>query len=163
MNKSLVTLSFALSALMLAVAHEAMAAAIDPLDQLKIEVNLESAKDATLRFKLTNTTKIPIAFWKPRLPWGNVNSVAIVVLRPASFYTALKGMRPFDTPLDDEVLIEPGQSVSGIVDVREYAKDLESELRKRDLLVLWSYQPRTRDGVIMRRHTGHVELIRQKN
>jgi hypothetical protein len=161
MNKFLITLSFALSALMLAVAHGVMAAAIDPLDQLKIQVNLESAKDATLRFTLTNTSKTPIAFWKPRLPWGNVNSVAIVVLRPASFNTALKGMRPFDTPLDGDVLIEPGQSVSGIVDVREYAKDVEGELRKRDLLVLWSYQPRTRDGIVMKRQTGHVELSKQ--
>jgi hypothetical protein len=162
MNKFLIILLSVLSSLTLTVALSSRASASESVDELKIEVSLESAKDATLRFTITNTSKKTISFSKPRLPWGNINAVAIVVVRPTALNTTVSGMRPLDTPIDEQVLIAPGQSLSGIVDVREYAKDVEGELRKRNLLVLWSYQPTTRDGVIMRRHTGHVELIRQK-
>jgi hypothetical protein len=158
MSKFLILFLTMIGASLCTTAYGAPVATKDQAEDLKLEASIESITDATLRFTLTNTSTQPMSFGKPYLPWGNVNSIVIVVVKKTLGNPTLAGMRPFDNPIDEEVLIAPGQSISGTVRVSDYVEKIDQELRKGELLVLWSYQPKTRDGVIFKRRTGHFEL-----
>jgi hypothetical protein len=131
----------------------------DQLQPLKIDVSLVLPTEDALRFTMTNVGKNRLVLNKPHLPWEDPKSAAIVVLRQTRGNTALIKLVPFDHPLDEELLLQPNQSISGDVPIGPFTEGtLEEVRRKHSLIVLWSYLPMTLDGRKYKRLSGHFEL-----
>jgi hypothetical protein len=67
---------------------------------------------------------------------------------------ALEKYFRIDDPGDAQVKISPGTVLSGQIDLRHRFVDADKAFGRKDLVLFWSYQLKTRDGKPFRRVGG---------
>src|SRR5262249_55580997 len=100
------------------------------------------------------------------LPWGNRYSmVAVAVgLRSVGGFT-LREVFPIDDPVPTEITIRSGDVLEGDVPLNDRFPTLPEEIKKRDVIVFWSYQLLfgSRKEAASNRVSGYVMIPRQQN
>ena len=96
-----------------------------------------------LSFKLTNTSGHSLTFLKQNLPWGNTYSIRFAAVTTEG--ALLRGGFPIDDDFGhDEVIVAPGQTLSGDYDLsrRWHAKSIPPTGLPPDkvIILMWAYE-----------------------
>lgn len=128
--------------------------------QVSVSITPEGLRDpGKLNVRLTNNSTSPLEVYKADLPWGNRYSLILTAVHEAQPNTQLKQVFFLDDAGPDSSVIQPKQSLSGQIDVRQYFENFESELAKGSVIVLWSYRLVTVDKQESPRLSGWVRLV----
>jgi len=79
-----------------------------------------------------------VAFYKYRLPWGNLNSMKLVAMTPGENY--LERFYPTDDPSPEEVSFEPNEQQSGDINLHMKIAGLDAATKKSDVFLFWAYE-----------------------
>jgi hypothetical protein len=134
------------------------AATVSQYVQVSVDLTAGEPIDGqpTLKATLTNTGDKPFSVYEYLLPWGNRYSITLLAVPqhaqpiPLSF--------SIDDPLQAEVAVKPGETIEGNIRLDLFCGDIALTLRRVPLLVLWSYQLKTRDGKESPRLAGSLQL-----
>jgi hypothetical protein len=122
-----------------------------------IRVELSNQKPLWLRVTIHSRADAPITFFKWRLPWGNRHSMILVAVTPDG--KCLQQFYPIDDPGFEKISLDPGASVSGDINLRNFFTDLDSAVNKSDVHLFWAYEA-PEELTIARRSGGWI-LIHQ--
>jgi hypothetical protein len=114
-------------------------------EQIDLKVSLHGWHD--LRLDVENPTTEPIHLFKTDLPWEWRYSILIKAFTDDAAGSELDERLPIaDLPLSDlpeeKVRLLPGKALHGRIDLRTRFPDLEETLKKREVIVFWSYLPK---------------------
>jgi len=73
----------------------------------------------------------------------------------------LQEVQVVDDPSPGDLVLNPGDRVSGVVDLSQRFPDLAAAVRERDVIVFWSYEFKPRGRPAFPRLTGGVILPRE--
>jgi hypothetical protein len=112
-----------------------------------------------LAFTVRNVGAAPIRVREMDLPWGHESVVSVVGVMSDGRVIAFPEFFSDPGPSNPMVVVEAGQTISG---TRVLGSErLSSELRRRDVIVLWRYRPlgatpiSSSDGVVVfHKHAG---------
>jgi hypothetical protein len=104
-----------------------------------IRVDLTSQNPPSLHVTIHSRAKVPVSFFKWRLPWGNRNTMILVAVKADKNY--LTRNFPIDDPAPERVSIGPNESLSGEVSLEKAFTGLDDALKKSDINLFWAYQP----------------------
>lgn len=122
----------------------------------------ELAGGTVLNVRLTNNTSDQLEMNGSLLPWGNRYSLILVAVRERKPNEQLKQKFFIDDVGPENVLIQPKQSLEGQIDVREFFQDVEAELAKGSVILMWSYHLVTTNKQESSRLAGWVRLTGRK-
>lgn len=122
----------------------------------------ESEGGTVLNVRLTNNASDQLEVNGSLLPWGNRYSLILVAVRERKPNEQLKQKFFIDDIGPENVLIQPKQSLEGQIDVREFFQDVEAELAKGSVILMWSYQLVTTNKQESGRVAGWVRLTGRK-
>lgn len=146
---------FALAGLSVCLAIHLPALAQQPIP---IRVNVEPLVGSKLRVHLTNASTAGVTLYSSRLPWGTRYSMIIAAVKLTGTNESLVNSPVIDDPPPGEVAIDPGQTVSGEIDLAPRFHQTWQGARGKPLLIFWSYQLQTTDGRRSDRVSGSLEL-----
>ena len=121
----------------LLVGQAAVSSAASPGVQLT--VSQSTGNPLLLDVTLKNGTDRAIEFANARLPWGDRYSMVVVGLNPAVQWHPLRAVEEPSALILGTVLIEPGQSLAGQINLTEYVDGIAKHLSASDVTVLWRY------------------------
>ena len=96
-----------------------------------------------LDVKLTNGGMQPITVDSSALPWAYQSSILLVPVEARNEGQILEQRRAISDPENHEVVIKPGVTLSGRIELRDRILDLPKLLRRTGLVVFWVYILRT--------------------
>jgi len=103
-----------------------------------VHAELNSQKALSLHITLRSNVDKSVALYKYLLPWGNRNSIILIAV--ASDGRHLERTVGIDDPSPEQVIIEPGKSLSGDIDLYKRFAGLQTALKKSDILLFWAYR-----------------------
>jgi hypothetical protein len=120
-------------------------------------VEAELRKDEPLRLRVTvrSLATVPATINKSELPWELRHSIILTAVT-SSGDDLLQNVVAGDPSLQ-KITLNPGQSVSGDIDLKAVFKDLDRVRRKSDVLLFWAY--RSPDGMNLPKWSGGWILI----
>jgi hypothetical protein len=130
-------------------------AAGGPVIEVRAEL-LTPPDKAALRFTLVNSGTAPIDLDTGYLPWGVRYSLVLAACPAAIEVTCLSQAMHIEDPVPGKVTLEPGEEISGDIDLFYKIPSLPKLLKKQDAIVFWSYEPRTEAGTRLSRINGAV-------
>ncbi len=102
-----------------------------------VRAEIDVQKTLSLQFTVTSAARSRVTLDKYRLPWANVHSIVLAAVTGSG--QALQRDMPIDDPLNQRVSFDPGESVSGTIDLRKAFRSLDSTLEKEDVNLFWAY------------------------
>jgi hypothetical protein len=130
-------------------------------EYLMVSLRPEELSDLTLHFRLTNTAGKAVVIRKGDLPWGNRYAILLVVTPNDGVGECLSPLLPIDDSGPGTIRIRAGESREGRISLEERFPTLRESLKKRDLLILWSYQLRPQNDSPFPRVYGGLLIGRQ--
>jgi hypothetical protein len=124
-----------------------------------VQAEMAAQKPLSLRFNVTSAAPSRITLLRYLLPWGNVNS--IVLLAVTGHGEVLQRDMPIDDPSNQKISLDPGESVSGAIDLRKAFRGLDSTLQKDDVNLFWAYHAPNELGISAR--WGGWILLRRRH
>jgi hypothetical protein len=116
-----------------------------------------------LQFELSYGGEKPLALSERSLPWESHRDLLLVAI---PLDAARSPLAAPDSPSPDlpttSLTLDPGDSLSGSVNVSSRFPGLTAALQKTDVMVFWSHQLRALEGATLPRLTGGVVLPRQR-
>jgi hypothetical protein len=116
-----------------------------------------------LQFELAYSGEKPLAVSERSLPWKSHRDLLLVAI---PLDAARSPLAAPDPPSPDSpsitLTLDPGDSLSGGVNVSSRFPDLAAAVQKSDVMVFWSHQLRAVDSATLPRLTGGVLLPRQR-
>src|ERR1035437_754926 len=122
-----------------------------------IQVELDPAEPLSLRVTLRSGSETAVRMYRSSLPWGNRYSMVFAGVTPSG--EPLKQRFPIDDPGPTQVTVEPKNSLSGEIALQRIFEDLDTVLKKSDVLVFCAYK--APDGLGFPRWSGGWVLIPQ--
>ena len=115
-------------------------------------VEAELRKDALSRLRITvrSLATAPATIYKSELPWELRHSIILTAVTSAG--DSLPQNVVAGDPSLQKITLNPGQSVSGDIDLKTVFKDLDGARRKSDVLLFWAY--RSPDGLNLPKWSG---------
>jgi hypothetical protein len=102
-----------------------------------VRAEMDVQKTLSLRFTVTSAARSRVTLDKYRLPWANVNSLVLVAVTGGG--RTLQRDMPIDDPLNQRVSLDPGESLSGAIELRKAFGGLDGMLEKDDVNLFWAY------------------------
>lgn len=121
----------------------------------------EGAAGPMLKATIRNNGPTSVEVNKSLLPWGGRYSLILVAVREKSPNEPLAQRFFMDDIGPETVELERGGVLEGQIDMREFFQQLPSELKKDNLIVLWSYQLVAVNGKESKRQAGWVRVLRE--
>jgi hypothetical protein len=110
---------------------------------LSVQVSVRAvATGPRLAFVVKNVSDEPVTLEEWRLPWGQRQSVVVIAAERKSGAPLKQATLIDDVFQSPKVTINPGKSLSGEIDLTHYVADIDSKLRKTDLILFWYYNSR---------------------
>jgi len=128
---------------------------------MKVVIEAAAAPARSLQVRLTNETRAPITVPRHSPPWANAYSALVVAVKTDASGTVLERSTPVDDPLVGSLTIQPGETLSGQIDLDRRFPGLADALMEHDVVVFWSFQLDPVDGTPLARAGGWVLLPRQ--
>lgn len=119
---------------------------------LTVSLQHEKVNDYNLLIELKNTGASALSISDGRLPWGSFGSM--IVLAVGEDGEALPEVPHITNPSGTTIQINPGETIRGQVYLNKSYPDLPTALKKRDIIIFWSYQPQLTDGKRLERTGG---------
>jgi len=137
-----------------------LATAAAPLEPVEVHAKLAPGSSHTpaIAFSVTNRSASSMKFNEHELPWGHSRSVVLLVVAASSTRTAVSQIVPLHNPIVTEVVLPPRETLAGSASLGISGKVLRELNEQGPILVLWSFVPRSSDGTVYSRQTGHVEI-----
>jgi len=128
--------------------------------EVEVTVGTRGKNDYVLHVKVRSGYQDPISVNKSDLPWENRYSMIVVAVGARSVGgVTLREVYPISDPVPSEIAIRPGEVLEGDVVLRDRFPTLPEELRKRDVVVFWSYQLPFRSGkTVSNRASGYLVI-----
>ncbi len=101
-----------------------------------VDVMLDGEKPLHLRVTLTSGAANDIKVSPFQLPWGNRYSMVFAAAKPNA--EALELIYPVDDPLNKQITVKAGQTLTGEIDLRDVID--VSAVKKSDVLLFWAYK-----------------------
>jgi hypothetical protein len=136
----------------------------DVFDQnltVNLTVSLHKVWDdkCVIDLNLTNTGKSDLESWTHSLPWNGQYSM---MLLPMDTHVPegkpIPRLAIIDDPTPDSTTLKPRESKQGEIQLATRFPDLVKVLKKRDVVLFWSYQPITTKQTIGKRVSGSLLL-----
>lgn len=115
-----------------------------------------------LSMELRNLGKDRIEFFTGDVPWGVRTSLVMAIVTNEPDPTMLEPALFIDDPRAGVVAVDAMQTVSGTIELSHRFPDMVETLKRRDLLVFWSYSAQLKSGVSTSRASGSVLLESDK-
>lgn len=142
----------------LSLAFLAMAQLSHAQESIAIQVQVEPLSTSKLRIRLTNASPTDVTLYSSKLPWATRYSMIIAAARLTGTNEVLTNTPAIDDPPPGEVVIGPGQAITGEVDLAMRFHQSWQSARAKPVLVFWSYQLQSSDGRQSNRVSGAVEM-----
>ena len=115
-----------------------------------------------LQFELRYTGEAPLILSERSLPWKNPRDLLLVA---CALNAADTRLAPADLPLRDlpstSLTLNPGDTLSGSVNVSARFPGLATAIRASDVILFWSHELKSQGSQEFPRRTGGVVLPRQ--
>lgn len=110
---------------------------------MSVTLKRSGPNDLRLRIVLRNNSKRPFNIAEGFLPWGSAHSLLIFALKPTpARESRLNQVLYIDDPPFSLIKIKANQVLTGEISLTERFPTLSQVLRKSDVIIVWSYQPR---------------------
>jgi hypothetical protein len=106
--------------------HEGVRVKVDSLQPLRLLITLQCAA----------STRVVID--KGELPWATRYSMVLVAAKSDS--ESLEKVLPVEDPARGNISVQPGQTLTGTLDLEGIFKGLDEARRKSDVHLFWAYQ-----------------------
>lgn len=93
-----------------------------------------------LCFRLRNAGGMPIEYYRTRLPWGEVMSACIIAVDTGGSHRTLDETPRPHKEFGAVDVLSPNQMLEGKVCLNYRFSDYDATIRKRDVIVFWSYK-----------------------
>jgi hypothetical protein len=120
-----------------------------------VEAELRTTDPLCLRMTVRSLATAPATIYKSELPWELRHSIILTAVTTAG--DSLSQNVVAGDPSLQKITLNPGQSVSGDIDLKAVFKDLDGVRRKSDVLLFWAY--RSPDGLNLPKWSGGWILI----
>jgi hypothetical protein len=124
-----------------------------------IRVELIPEKPLWVRVTVRSGSDRTATFLRYKLPWGNRNSILFVAVTPSG--APIEVSVPVDDPMFDEVSLEPGQSLTGDIDLDHFFGHLNHAIKRSDVHLFWAYE--SPEQLHIPHWSGGWILLRQQN
>jgi len=128
---------------------------------IKMSVVLEHSIDEEfiLNVSLTNVANVPLNIYQGALPWEfryNLQLLAVKAFLP-------EGILEEALPVVDpgglkEIQMQPGEMLRGTISLNERFNTLSQDVKKRDIIIFWTYQLETVNGTKLDRLGGWLMI-----
>ena len=116
-----------------------------------------------LQFELSNTGEKALAVSERSLPWKSHRDLLLVAIPLDAARSPLAAPDPPSPELPTITLnLDPGDSLTGSVNVSSRFPGLAAAVQKSDVMVFWSHQLRAVENAALPRLTGGVVFPRQR-
>jgi hypothetical protein len=102
-----------------------------------VQVEMNPQKPLSLRVTLHSRAQTPVTLYRDRLPWGLRYSMILVGVTPKGDH--LENELPIDDPTTFRISVEPEGTLTGEIDLTRRFRDLDSAVKKSDILLFWAY------------------------
>lgn len=133
----------------------AVHAAAQTKNSAGVQANLRKDEPSRLRITIRSLADAPATIHKSELPWELRHSIILMAVTPAG--DSLPQNAEAGDPSLQKITLNPGQSVSGDIDLKTVFKDLDGVRRKSDVLLFWAY--RSPSGLNLPKWSGGWILI----
>jgi hypothetical protein len=132
--------------------------ASDLPSSMSVRVSLEKrSPHPSLKFELSNNSATVLIIGESSLPWSSRECLLIVGASKKE--GTLPGRYAIeDRVLEDRVVIKPGVTLAGEIQLDEFVTDLEHALRKSDVQIFWYYEPYAHNGQSLGKYGGWVPI-----
>jgi hypothetical protein len=120
-----------------------------------VEAKLRKDEPSHLQITVRSLATAPATIYKSDLPWELRHSIILTAVTSAG--DSLPQNVIAGDPSLQKITLNPGQSVSGDIDLKAVFKDLDGVRRKSDVLLFWAY--RSPDGLNLPKWSGGLILI----
>ena len=103
-----------------------------------IRVEISDQKVLSIRVSIRSRSGTPVTFYKSLLPWGNRNSLILEAITPDGH--CVQRFFAIDDPGFEKVTLNPTESLTGNINLRDYFKDIDGALKKSELQLFWAYK-----------------------
>lgn len=131
---------------LIAIFFSTVAAAADSQAFVLAVMPIKNSVGVKLKMEMRNVSSIPKVVYRGALPWvDGVSGARLVAFsgRLEAGSAALKPIRAVGAVFTSlvEIVIEPGASLVGDIDLEERFPGINEILRKEDVFVFWTYLP----------------------
>lgn len=105
--------------------------------------------------------KEQVTIYRSNLPWGIRYSLLLVPIVLDPIKTRLEESQYIDDPGPEQLILNPGDKLSGTVKLLNRFPDLGKVAQERDVIIFWSYQFRSIEGQVFQRLSGAVIIPKQ--
>jgi len=95
-----------------------------------------------------------------KVPWKYSYSLILAAEGTQTLSAEIDKRYPIEDAVSGTVTLAPGESISGLVSLNNRFRSLSEAAAKQDVIVFWSYQAATVDGVKAERCGGWVLIAR---
>jgi len=129
-------------------------------DRLLVDVALEPSGDEQyrLRLRIEYRGDVPVSVYRASLPWATVQSLLLVAVKLDALGTVIEQVFPIDDPGVDRITLHPEQVLEGDIPLQVRFPGLAAAHREWDVMIYWTYQLKTVDGMAFERVSGSVFL-----
>jgi hypothetical protein len=141
---------------------QAATAAAPPEISVTAALDSTSLQEPKIVFTLVNNAQLPVEIYESDLPWGIQASLSLTVFRLYAIGTTSE-VEPYyliDDPGPGTVVVAPGATLTGHVNLTERFAGLEGPRRTSDLLVRWYYAPMNANMEVGKPSGGWVVIPR---
>ncbi len=123
---------------------------------MEIDVQAQSSPDLHLDVTLKNTTAAAVTIYEHALPWVGSNSMLLIAVKTDAVGTVLEKRSPVDDPGPATITIQPGETLTGTIQLVSRFPGFLDALEERDVIVFWSFQIQPKDLPALTRLAGHA-------
>jgi hypothetical protein len=117
----------------------------DTTERFRMTVSL--ADPFTLNVKLTWQGEAPLTMNSAWLPWGRFYGMLLVATSADPLARPLESPPRIDDPMGKRLTLKPGESVEGRIALTDRFPSIEAAAGKHDVLIFWSYDLRSVQGI----------------
>ena len=103
-----------------------------------IQVKVGTLEPLRLEITLRSGTNQSVVINKSQLPWATRYAMVLVAAKSDS--EALEKVLPVEDPARKQISVEPGQTLSGTLDLDGMFEGLDEARKKSDVHLFWAYQ-----------------------
>lgn len=103
-----------------------------------IQVEANPQNPWSLRVTVQSHAQTRVTLSKFRLPWENRYSMILVAVTASGRY--IDRIFPEDDPSPERISVEPGQLLTGDVNLHDFFRGLDGALKETDIQLFWAYQ-----------------------
>ena len=107
-------------------------------EQGRIQVKVGSLQPLRLEVTLRSGAKERVVIDKSQLPWAT--RYAMVLVATNSNSEPLEKVLPVEDPARKQISVQPGQTLTGTIDLDGIFKGLDEVRKKSDVHLFWAYQ-----------------------